>query len=112
MGGVPIRSRSAANGPGGLHWPHDGAVVEVEDVELARQLLAIDGFDEATLPPADDETEPTTEIVEPDPASTVTEPEPASGGDTNEPDPDGKGKGESGQQPRRRPRAKPVTEQG
>lgn len=58
---VYIRSERAANGPGGLHWPHDGAIVAVRDVALAHQILAIEGFREAVPPPDHPVREPAPE---------------------------------------------------
>lgn len=59
-----IRKARAGNGPYGLSWPTDGAVVPVEDDELGRHLLLIEGFSEATPPAEHPVTEPA-----PDPAA-------------------------------------------
>lgn len=48
-----LRKDNAGSAPG-YEWPHDGAVIEVDD-ELAEQLLAIPngGFHAAEAPPAE-----------------------------------------------------------
>jgi hypothetical protein len=55
---VYVRAERASNGPQGLCWPHDGAVIAIRDVDLAHSVLAIDGYSEASPPPAEPVTEP------------------------------------------------------
>lgn len=41
---MKVQSDHVANGPHGLHWNKPGAIVDVEDVALAEELLALQGF--------------------------------------------------------------------